>query len=360
MRYTQGGPIYLKVLDFGIAKQMESKPGDGKLTATGAVMGTPMYMAPEQAGGTKIDARADQYAVGIVFYELLTGTVPFTGETLTGVLVSHLTKPPPPLPRQIPEPLQKVVMRLLAKSPAERFPDFAAVDQALVACEAACRDVPALSAGKVSPLMAGTPATAPNDRKTLLIGGGALGVAVVCLGLVVALGPKLRHRDKPVPPVTVTTVEPSTKPAAVEPVAKPATAEKPSTVPTTPPTPATVDKPAVVTNSNAPNPGKPSTGTKSVGPSKGVAAALAAETPEAKAKLDEAESLIGTENYQRGIQLARQSLTLAKSARAYKLIALAYCKAGDLSNSKASFFSVARADRAPVIAACRKQDIDLK
>ena len=184
MRYTQGGPIYLKVLDFGIAKQMESKPGDGKLTATGAVMGTPMYMAPEQAGGTKIDARADQYAVGIVFYELLTGTVPFTGETLTGVLVSHLTKPPPPLPRQIPEPLQKVVMRLLAKSPAERFPDFAAVDQALVACEAACRDVPALSAGKVSPLMAGTPATAPNDRKTLLIGGGALGVAVVCLGLV--------------------------------------------------------------------------------------------------------------------------------------------------------------------------------
>ena len=188
--------------------------------------------------------------------------------------------------------------------------------------------------------MAGTPTTAPNDRKTLLIGGGALGVAVVCLGLVVALGPKLRHRDKPVPPVTVTTVEPSTKPAAGEPGVKPATIEKPSTVPTAPPTPATVDKPAIVANSTAPNSGKPSTGTKSAGPSKGVAAALAAETPEAKAKLDEAETLIGTENYQRGIQLARQSLTLAKSARAYKLIALAY--------------------RAPVIAACRKQDIDLK
>ncbi len=135
MRYTPGGQVFLKVLDFGIAKQLGDAPDKGHLTATGAVMGTPMYMAPEQAGGHKVDFRADQYAVGIVLYELLTGTVPFTGETLTGVLVSHLTKPPPPLPRQVPEPLQKVVMRLLAKSPAERFADMAELDRALAACE---------------------------------------------------------------------------------------------------------------------------------------------------------------------------------------------------------------------------------
>ena len=98
-RYSPTGQIYLKVLDFGIAKQLGDETGTS-LTATGAVIGTPAYMAPEQAGGSKVDARADQYAVGIVLYELLTGTVPFTSETVTGVLVSHLTKPPPPPDRR--------------------------------------------------------------------------------------------------------------------------------------------------------------------------------------------------------------------------------------------------------------------
>jgi serine/threonine protein kinase len=141
-RYSPTGQIYLKVLDFGIAKQLGDESGTS-LTQTGAVIGTPAYMAPEQAGGSKVDARADQYAVGIVLYELLTGTVPFTSDTVTGVLVSHLTKPPPPLPKEVPEPLQRIVMRLLEKEPTQRYGDIASVERALADCEGYCRNCPA-------------------------------------------------------------------------------------------------------------------------------------------------------------------------------------------------------------------------
>ena len=231
MRYTPGGQVFLKVLDFGIAKQLGDAPDKGHLTATGAVMGTPMYMAPEQAGGHKVDFRADQYAVGIVLYELLTGTVPFTGETLTGVLVSHLTKPPPPLPRQVPEPLQKVVMRLLAKSPAERFADMAELDRALAACEPACRDVPPLQLGRVQPHVAGgvmTPPPAP--RRSLLLGGVAAVAGLALLVAVAVLGPRLHDRK---------TRGADPGPAAVrstphKPVNPPAPPSGPSTGPPTP------------------------------------------------------------------------------------------------------------------------------
>ena len=91
-----------------------------------------MYMAPEQAGsGDALDGRADLYAAGIVLYELLTGTLPFEGASLAGVLVSHLVKPPPELPNKVPEPLRQIVARLLKKTPAERFASAEELDAAL-------------------------------------------------------------------------------------------------------------------------------------------------------------------------------------------------------------------------------------
>ncbi len=152
MRYTATGPIFLKVLDFGIAKQVGSI--DGKLTATGAIVGTPLYMSPEQAGLEvgQIDCRADQYSAGIIFYELLTGHPPFLAESLHALLMHHISKPPPPLPARFPKPLREVVMRMLAKQPADRFADPAELDAALARCEEACAGLPALRSDEtVSP-----------------------------------------------------------------------------------------------------------------------------------------------------------------------------------------------------------------
>ncbi len=117
------GELLLKVLDFGIAKLALHET---KLTATGVLIGTPNYMAPEQAEGQPIDARTDIYALGVILYEMLTGTVPFLGETPLAVLHQHTSRLPI-LPsarapdRGIGDALDMLVMRCLAKLPAERF-----------------------------------------------------------------------------------------------------------------------------------------------------------------------------------------------------------------------------------------------
>lgn len=354
MRYQRGGQIFLKVLDFGVAKHVgdgsASAAEQGKLTATGAVIGTPMYMAPEQAGGQKVDARADQYAAGIVLYELLTGTVPFTGETLTGVLVSHLTKPPPPLPRQIPDALQKVVLRLLSKKPDERFPDMAAFERALEAAELVCRDVPALTPGKVEPLGAGRPVAGSGEwRRTVALGGGAILLAGGVLVTALLVGPRLRHRT-PGPQPTDAALPAGTQ--AVPPVEKPAS--PPATPQVTPP-PETPKPPVTVaaakpetkpeTKPSVPKPAAPSVSSK--------------ESPAAQEKLDEAERLLKGGDFRSAVDSARRSLADGQSARAYRLIANAYCQMGDLGNAKASFHRVAAADRRAIVALCKKNDIDL-
>jgi serine/threonine-protein kinase len=165
-RYTKTSPIYLKVLDFGIAKEVGT--GQGKLTATGAIVGTPMYMSPEQAEGEvkKIDGRTDQYSAGVVLYELLAGHPPFEDDTAAGLLFSHINHPPPPLPEIVPAPLRDVVMRMLMKKPADRFPNPDALDRALQACEKACRDVP----------------SAPRPSRFSL-GNGLLAASLSALGL---------------------------------------------------------------------------------------------------------------------------------------------------------------------------------
>ena len=104
--------------DFGIAKQSDVLAS--RITQTGLVLGTPTYMSPEQASGREIDGRADQYALGILFYEMLTGRPPFTGENPMAVLMGHALQPPPPLPDDL-APLQPIFDRMLAKEPNDRF-----------------------------------------------------------------------------------------------------------------------------------------------------------------------------------------------------------------------------------------------
>ena len=107
--------------DFGLATMIGAST---RITKTGAGMGTPDYIAPEQARGTGVDGRSDIYSLGIILFEMLTGRMPFEGDTSLVVLFKHLTDLPPP-PREInpdiPEVVERVVLKALAKDPADRF-----------------------------------------------------------------------------------------------------------------------------------------------------------------------------------------------------------------------------------------------
>ncbi|NVB41949.1 serine/threonine protein kinase [Pseudenhygromyxa sp. WMMC2535] len=124
LRLSHGDdPDFIKVLDFGLAKL---QGGGLRLTRTGMVIGTPEYMAPEQARGLATDHLTDVYSAGIVMYELLCGTVPFKSKSFVGMRNKHLLTPPqPPSARTdvlpISEEADAIVLRALAKDPAHRF-----------------------------------------------------------------------------------------------------------------------------------------------------------------------------------------------------------------------------------------------
>ena len=113
------------VTDFGVAKAVSEATGRNQLTTAGVALGTPAYMAPEQAvADPHIDHRADIYAIGALAYELLTGRPPFIGDNAQQVLAAHVTDPPDPVTRYretVPPALADLVMRCLAKKPADRW-----------------------------------------------------------------------------------------------------------------------------------------------------------------------------------------------------------------------------------------------
>ena len=110
---------FVKVLDFGIAK-IELGGTQSQLTQMGSVFGTPEYMAPEQASGTPVDARADLYTLGIILYEMLTGRTPFAADDLVVILTRQMTAEPALLPPEIDPSLAALVMHLLVKDPDQR------------------------------------------------------------------------------------------------------------------------------------------------------------------------------------------------------------------------------------------------
>src|SRR5512140_235231 len=171
---TQGRPL---LADFGLARSTDVTSG---LTATGTVLGTPLYMAPEQAMGGTLDGRADQYALAVIAFELLAGRVPFSAESPLAVLHQHVSAPPPPLSTVLPgtaASVDAVLSRGLAKKPEDRFAScsaFVAALGAALAVPAAAATVPQalqgqsqvatiVSAPALSPAALAAPASLPKN-----------------------------------------------------------------------------------------------------------------------------------------------------------------------------------------------------
>jgi serine/threonine-protein kinase len=115
------GEPYVKLLDFGIAKLLETH-AVGPATQTGVAMGTPQFMSPEQCRGVDVDYRTDIYALGIILYEIFAGRLPFIGNSLIEVLMQHMTTPPPPPSgfRAVPSAIERLILACLEKEPSAR------------------------------------------------------------------------------------------------------------------------------------------------------------------------------------------------------------------------------------------------
>jgi serine/threonine protein kinase len=199
------GNIFLT--DFGIAKLLES--ASPRLTQTDAIMGTPAYISPEQAQGQAVDQRSDIYSLGIILYEMVTGSVPYTAETPLAVLFKHISDPLPPpslVKPDIPASIEQVILKALAKDPKDRFDTaaefLAAWKRALEEKETFRRAQETLvepSSGSIPSNQTHYSPDAPRERKpvsvpqvssksgrttSLIIGC----LALACLGLVVGGG----------------------------------------------------------------------------------------------------------------------------------------------------------------------------
>ena len=156
----------VKVLDFGIAKLARTQPGQPlPRTRTGAILGTPEYMAPEQISGGNIDARTDLYAAGVVLFEACTGKRPFDGDSDFLVMRAHLEDPPPDpiaLRADLPLPLAQVILTTLAKKREHRFGSAKAMMTALLQASAS---LPASQWRDLGRTRSITPSVAPSSAR---------------------------------------------------------------------------------------------------------------------------------------------------------------------------------------------------
>jgi eukaryotic-like serine/threonine-protein kinase len=347
----------VKVLDFGISKIRGSQTVQ---TQDSVLLGTPQYMAPEQALGknAELDARTDIFALGAIVYEMLSGTAAFMGATLAEVVFKVVYDKQPPLAQLAPDAPPHVlaaVEQALAKDPNQRFADVAAfinaltgrplqtldraraknpAPEAFASTQSAVASPPSTGArGQIEPSIPPTTAPKPGSsdgKKAAFIAGALLAAIAGTVGVM-----KLTQKPS-LPPM-------------------PATATLPPKVETAPPP-----------KLDAPPPPPPPAKVETASPPKVELQSAPAKVTkkevlplEAQAELDAAESVLDADPSE-AIRQARHSLSTAKSSRAFSVITRAYCKQGDLGNAKAALHSVGAADRARVLKYCKAAGTDLQ
>ena len=263
VRLLDNGEEQAKVVDFGLVKLSKLDSG---LTQTGMILGSPHFMAPEQATGQGVDHRADIYATGVLLYCGLTGNYPFDGPHATAIITAHVTRDVPSFASiapgvRVPDGLEHVVRRCLEKKPGRRYPSMDALIADLLPYHTGA---PLEVASGEFHTLTGMKAIQPKrDWASVWAGivvGGVIAILVAMVVVTAVVGYKLR--DAPVDPAQTESVAkppasaelaPAAAPpvqAAPEPatvVEEPAAAQTPAPRPARaapPPRPATVSKPA--------------------------------------------------------------------------------------------------------------------
>ena len=239
-----GADDFIKLLDFGIAKDLGGKVDGGRnKTASGSIYGTAAYVAPESLSGKTADARVDIYALGVLMYELLLGQKPFVSDTLSGLLLGHLQTPPTPLhtliPQRVSPQVDAIVLRCLAKDPDHRFQTMEEVASAITGTldpqamkrAAEAGQIPATVSLAMSRHTASRSAIRASiagpglgerlrslrerlTRRQLAILGGGLGAASILLVWLTCSG-EAPVVEPPPAPAPLATAEPAPPPAAV-------------------------------------------------------------------------------------------------------------------------------------------------
>lgn len=259
----------VKIADFGLAKELER---DARLTDVGVMVGTPLYMAPEQARGEKVDHHADIYALGATFYHLIVGHPPYEASSTTGILMKHLEDPVPNASAEnpdVPLGISAIIGRMMAKNTADRYANYKELiaDLDLVLTQGLTTAAPQAAAGtagapaqrkiavkKAGAIPTATPApiqpavpkkkfTLPQLSKPVLLGG--LAAAVLLLGIAAFFFLREKKQQPTETPPTAVATEPDTgKPSSTQPTN--ATEGEEEDLPTAPPPAATTVAPAAV------------------------------------------------------------------------------------------------------------------
>jgi serine/threonine protein kinase len=400
----------VKLLDFGISKLVSSQTLQ---TQDDVLLGTPRYMSPEQAKGqnSKVDARSDLFALGVIVYEMLSGKSPFADDSVVGIIYRIVNEPVEPLASlcpDLPAPVRAAVERALSKQPGERQPSIAAFIEELTgvsspslspapvnevadrggpsaasvaalpqtvagrgsrpdaslsaplpaAVEAPPQSmvvtVPPQAAVEASPpsMMAAPPSLSgsvepPKSRRPAVIGAA--------LALLVGVGGLVAFWSRGTPPAAAPSVgqESPSRPVA-EPPREVATATPPPTSPTEQATP-----PPAITPPTATEPApSPPTAQPSPRP------AARAEAPEVlpanvREDLAQAERALDANQAAEAILLARRSQRTQLTGAAYSLLTRAHCQQGDLANARAQWPRVPASQRTTVRKYCARHDIEL-
>jgi serine/threonine protein kinase len=252
----QDGTVVL--VDFGVARSASAT----RLTGSGAVVGTALYMAPEQISGLPVSGATDVYALGALAFHCLAGHPPFEGENALQIAFHQVHDEPPPLPDDIPAAVQALVSRALAKQPADRYPDAAAFAQAARAAFSAGPDAPTEVVG-VAPVADTGPATLtdlpaavdqanpasrrPDKRAVLVAAAVVVPLLLVLTGVALMLQSAGRHETPP-----PAQPESSSRPAAPTATAPAKNADTSTKAPTGP------TRTTAPTSANTTAPGQPS------------------------------------------------------------------------------------------------------